>query len=79
MPEHTNNNNNNNNNNNINDNYNIFSYCYCYWLCGRKAELKVYTDFGNILNLCKRCYEIYDPLHRLKTVKIEVEKNDDDS
>jgi hypothetical protein len=29
-----------------------------------KAELKVYTDFGNILHLCKRCYEIYDPLHR---------------
>jgi hypothetical protein len=30
------------------------------WLCNRKAELKVYTDFGNILHLCKRCYEIYD-------------------
>jgi hypothetical protein len=33
----------------------------------RKAELKVYTDFSNILHLCKRCYEIYDPEHRLKT------------
>jgi hypothetical protein len=33
----------------------------CYWLCNRKAELKVYTDFGNnILHLCKRCYEIYE-------------------
>ena len=40
---------------------------FCYWLCNRKAELKVYTDFGNILHLCKRCYEIYDPEHRLKT------------
>jgi len=40
---------------------------YCYWLCNRKAELKVYTYFGNILHLCKRCYEIYDPAHRLKT------------
>jgi hypothetical protein len=39
----------------------------CYWLCNRKAELKVYTDFGNILHLCKRCYDIYDPAHRLKT------------
>jgi hypothetical protein len=34
----------------------------CYWLCNRKAELKVYTDFGNILHLCKRCYKVYDPL-----------------
>ena len=40
---------------------------YCYWLCNREAELKVYTDFGNIVYLCKRCYEIYDPFHRLKT------------
>jgi hypothetical protein len=40
---------------------------YCYWLCNREAKLKVYTDFGNILHLCKRCYEIYDPAHRLKT------------
>jgi hypothetical protein len=40
---------------------------YCYWLCNRKAELKVYTDFGNIVYLCKRCYEIYDPFHGLKT------------
>ena len=40
---------------------------YCYWLCNRKAELKVYTEFGNIIYLCKRCYEIYDPFHRLKT------------
>ena len=39
----------------------------CYWLCNRKAELKVYTEFGNIIYLCKRCYEIYDPFHRLKT------------
>ena len=75
MPEHTNNN---NNDNNINDNYNIFSYCYCYWLCGLKAELKVYR-LRKYLKLCKRCYEIYDPLHRLETVKIEVEKNDDNS
>jgi hypothetical protein len=45
----------------------ILPYNYCYWLCNRKAELKVYTDFGNILYLCKRCYEIYDPFHRLKT------------
>jgi len=43
---------------------------FCYWLCNRKAELKVYTDFGNILHLCKRCYEIYDPAHRLKTEDI---------
>jgi hypothetical protein len=43
---------------------------YCYWLCNRKAELKVYTDFGNILHLCKQCYEIYDPFHRLKTEEI---------
>jgi len=41
---------------------------YCYWLCNRKAELKVYTDIDNIVvYLCKRCYEIYDPFHRLKT------------
>jgi hypothetical protein len=41
---------------------------YCYWLCNRKAELRVYTDFGNIVvYLCKRCYGIYDPFHRLKT------------
>jgi hypothetical protein len=40
---------------------------YCYWLCNCKAELKVYTDFGNVLHLCKVCYEIYDPAHRLKT------------
>ena len=40
---------------------------YCYWLCNRKAEIKVYTEFGNIIYLCKRCYEIYDPFHRLKT------------
>ena len=44
----------------------ILPYNYCYWLCNRKAELKVHTDFGNILHLCKRCYEIYDPAHRLK-------------
>jgi hypothetical protein len=43
---------------------------FCYWLCNHKAELKVYTDFGNILHLCKRCYEIYDPAHRLKTEEI---------
>jgi hypothetical protein len=43
---------------------------YCYWLCNRKAELKVYTDFGNILHLCKMCYEIYDPAYRLKTEEI---------
>ena len=49
---------------------NILPYYYCYWLCNRKAELKVYTDFGNILHLCKRCYEIYDPAHRLKTKEI---------
>jgi hypothetical protein len=43
----------------------------CYWLCNRNAELKVYTDFGNnILHLCKRCYEIYDPAHRLKTEEV---------
>ena len=42
----------------------------CYWLCNRKAELKVYTDFGNILHLCKKCYEIYDPAHRLKAEAI---------
>jgi len=39
-------------------------------VCNRKAELKVHTDFGNILHLCKRCYEIYDPAHRLKTEEI---------
>ena len=44
-----------------------YYYNHCYWLCNSKAELKVYTDFGNILHLCKRCYEIYDPAHRLKT------------
>ena len=44
---------------------------YCYWLCNRKAELKVYTDIDNIVvYLCKRCYEIYDPFHRLKTEEI---------
>jgi hypothetical protein len=42
----------------------------CYWLCNRKAELKVYTDFGNILHLCKKCYEVYDPAHRLKAETI---------
>jgi hypothetical protein len=49
---------------------NDIPYYYCYWLCNRKVELKVHTDFGNILHLCKRCYEIYDPEHRLKTEKI---------
>jgi hypothetical protein len=44
----------------------------CYWLCDRKAELKVYTDFGNILHLCKKCYDIYDPEHRLKTEEIVI-------
>jgi hypothetical protein len=58
----------NNNTSSITPNPSISS---CYWLCGRKAELKVYTDFGNILHLCKRCYEIYDPLHRLKTEELE--------
>jgi hypothetical protein len=53
-----------------NNNYDILPYYYCYWLCNRKAELKVYTDFGNVLHMCKRCYEIYDPLHRLKTEDI---------
>jgi hypothetical protein len=43
------------------------SISFCIGLCNRKAELKVYTDFGNILYLCKRCYEIYGPFHRLKT------------
>jgi len=47
---------------------------YCYWLCNRKAELKVYTDFGNVLHLCKRCYEIYDPAHRLKTEEIVIDR-----
>ena len=42
----------------------------CYWLCNRKAELKVYTDFGNILHLCKMCYEMYGPAHRLKAEAI---------
>ena len=28
-------------------------YYYCYWLCNRKAELEVNTDFGNIMHLCK--------------------------
>jgi hypothetical protein len=51
------------------------SISFCYWLCNRKAELKVYTDFGNILHLCKRCYEIYDPAHRLK-VEEEIQKNE---
>jgi hypothetical protein len=46
---------------------------YCYWLCNREAELKVYTDFGNILHLCKQCYEIYDPFHRLKTEEVRSE------
>jgi hypothetical protein len=60
----------NDDNNNSDSDYNILPYYCCYWLCGRKAELKVYTDFGNILHLCKRCYEIYDPAHRLKTEEI---------
>jgi hypothetical protein len=47
-----------------------YSIISCYWLCNRKAELKVYTDFGNILHLCKKCYEIYDPFHRLKTEEV---------
>jgi hypothetical protein len=38
------------------DNYDILPYYYCYWLCNRKAELKVYTDFRNVLQLCKMCY-----------------------
>jgi hypothetical protein len=42
----------------------------CYWLCNRKAKLKVYTDFGNVLYLCRQCYEIYDPFHRLKTEEV---------
>ena len=49
------------------DDVNTAATPFCYWLCNRKAELKVCTDFGNILHLCKRCYEIYDPFHRLKT------------
>jgi hypothetical protein len=53
-----------------NDDDNTSSSVSCYWLCNRKAELKVYTDFGNVLHLCKRCYEIYDPLHRLKTEEV---------
>jgi hypothetical protein len=57
-------------NNSDNSDYNILPYYCCYWLCGRKAELKVYTDFGNMLHLCKMCYEIYDPEHRLKTEEI---------
>jgi hypothetical protein len=48
---------------------------FCYWLCNRKAELKVYTDFGNILHMCKQCYEIYDPAHRLKTEKIIISRS----
>jgi len=35
---------------------------YCYWLCNRKAELKVYTDFGNVLHLCN-CVMRYTILH----------------
>jgi hypothetical protein len=55
-----------------NDDYNtppasISSSC---WLCGGKTELKVYTDFGRIMHLCKRCYGIYDHYHRLKTEEI---------
>ena len=51
-----------------NNNNKDISPPYCYWLCNRKAELKVYTDIDNIVvYLCKRCYEIYDPFHRLKT------------
>jgi hypothetical protein len=40
---------------NNDDDYNTAntSSSSCYWLCNRKAELKVYTDFGNILHLCK--------------------------
>jgi hypothetical protein len=52
------------------DNDNDIQYYYCYWLCNRKEELKVYTDFGNILHLCKQCYEMYDPAHRLKTEEV---------
>jgi hypothetical protein len=52
------------------DDTTVPSPSYCYWLCNRKAELKVYTDFGNILHLCKICYEIYDPAHRLKVEEI---------
>jgi hypothetical protein len=36
----------------------------------RRAELKVYTDFGNVLHMCKRCYEIYEPEDRLKTEEV---------
>jgi len=40
---------------NNDDDYNTAntSSSSCYWFCNRKAELKVYTDFGNILHLCK--------------------------
>jgi hypothetical protein len=55
------------------DNDNDLPHPYCYWLCNREAELKVYTDFGNILHLCKQCYEIYDPFHRLKTTAEEID------
>jgi hypothetical protein len=55
--------------------YYYYYYCYCYWLCNRKAELEVYTDFGNIMHLCKGCYEIYDPEHRLKTEDISSLRN----
>ena len=44
---------------------------HCYWLCNRKAELKVYTDFGNVLHHCRKCYEIYFHEHRLKTGEIQ--------
>jgi uncharacterized membrane protein len=46
-----------------NNNHDDTAITFCYWLCNRKAELKVYTDFGNILHLCKRCYEIYDAVY----------------
>jgi hypothetical protein len=32
------------------DNNNDICY-YCYWLYNHKAELMVYTDFGNVLHL----------------------------
>jgi uncharacterized membrane protein len=41
-----------------------------YWLCSRKAEPKVFMDFGNILHLCKRCCGIYYPLRSLKVEDI---------
>jgi hypothetical protein len=39
----------------------------------RKAELKVYTDFGKYFTSVQKMYEIYDPAHRLKPKRLSAE------